>query len=138
LENPIETFWHPKWHLSDHAIFKRFLWKKIVNAPIRKQFVEDTWKTSVLFKSNLIIRNYKLWKNCENVVRTVKNEVKVEQIQKFILVSVFVVSPDEDGALFGDGDDVVPIGAVLNTSDRASLGLADRAKASLLVLPNLE
>jgi hypothetical protein len=109
-----------------------------VNAPIRKQFVEDTLKTSVLFKSNLIIRNYKLRRNYENVARTVKNEVKLAQCQKFFSVSVFVVGPDEDGALLGDGDDVVPVGAVLNPSDRAGLGLADRAKASLLVFPNLE
>ncbi len=93
---------------------------------------------SVLFKSNLIIRNYKLRRNYENVARTVKNEVNVEHIQKFISVSIFVVGPDEDGALLSDGNDVVPVGAVLNTSDRAGLSLADRAKASLLVFPNLQ
>jgi hypothetical protein len=54
------------------------------------------------------------------------------------LIFVFVILPDEDGPLLRDGYHVVAARAVLDASDRAGLGLADGAEASLFVFPNLE
>ena len=46
-------------NFSEYAIFNHFfIDKKALNGPIRKQLVEDTFKRSVLFKSNPIITNY--------------------------------------------------------------------------------
>ena len=52
--------------------------------------------------------------------------------------SIFVVEPDQDGSLFGDGDHEAPVRAELDPRDRPGLGPPDGAEASLFVLPDLE
>ena len=59
-------------------------------------------------------------------------------IEKVVSVSIFVVEPDEDGPLLGDGDHEAPVGAELDPGDGPGLGSPDCAEASLFVLPDLE
>ena len=63
---------------------------------------------------------------------------RFSELGNWILYSIFIVEPNQDGSFFRNGYHKVPTWTVLDSIDRTCFGFPDCTQTSLFVFPNLK